>query len=271
LLNPWIETILVIAFAFVGLLIGAGLSGLGRRAGLTTCLLALLAVLALAAMRLIPAEMNHSILLALAAGRVKFALLSFLVPLAFAAVMPYLAYKIERWGAVVLISLSIYAFAVFPFLGSAMAGNVFANLPEYMDSDGVCRQSTSFTCGPAAAATALHQLGLTVSEGQIAVLSRSCPYIGTSDYDLIQAIRQAVSDRPVDCVYGRWNTLPTLTEHQVLLAMLRQGPWTNHCVAVVKATDNAVVFADPAEGLITLSQSYFLNLWTGRGILLQRQ
>ena len=150
-----------------------------------------------------------------------------------------------------------------------MASGALKELPVWYDSNGVCMQSTSYTCGPAAAATALRRFGLDVSEGQIAVLSRSCPVIGTSDYDLTRAIGQVVSGRPVKSFYGRWHELPGLTEHQVLLVMLRQGYWSNHCVLIVKMMDNAVVFADPAEGLITLSKKRFLDLWTGRGIILQ--
>jgi predicted double-glycine peptidase len=54
-----------------------------------------------------------------------------------------------------------------------------------------------------------------------------------------------------------------------MLVILQQGVWMNHCVAVLNTTDKTVVFADPAEGIITLSQKHFHQLWTGRGILLQ--
>jgi hypothetical protein len=267
--NPWIETIVVAALAFVGLLAGIGISRRGKQAGVGTCFCVVIVILALGAGWLIPTNMDTPILFAMICGRARFALLAFIVPLALAAARPYLPYKIERQGVVILIALSTYVFAVFPFLGAAMAGGVLRELPVLYDSNGVCLQNTPYTCGPAAAATALRHFGLDVSEGQIAVLSRSCPLIGTSDYDLTRAIGQVVSGRPVKSFYGRWHELPGLTEHQVLLAMLRQGYWSNHCVLIVKMTDNAVVFADPAEGLITLSKKRFLDLWTGRGIILQ--
>ena len=267
--NLWIEFIVAGGLAVIGLLTGAGMSRLGKRAALSACLCVVIATLALAAGWFIPVSRYSPMVFALVAGRTKFALLSFVVPAGLAAAMPFLPYRMERRGVVVMIALSIYAFAVFPFLGAAMAGDVLVNLPTRFDSNGICRQSTSFTCGPAAAVTALHQFGLNISEGRMAVLSRSCPWIGTSDYDLTQAICRTVSGRPVNCFYGQWDEPPKLTEHQVLLAMLRQGPWTNHCVVVLDATDKAVVFADPAEGLISLSKDRFLKLWTGRGILLQ--
>jgi hypothetical protein len=267
--NPWIETIVVAALALVGLLAGIGISRRGKLAGVGACFCVVMVVLALAAGWLIPVSMDTPIVFALICGRVRFALLAFIVPLALAAARPYLPYKIERQGVIILIALAIYVFAVFPFMGAAMANGVLKDLPVLYDSDGVCLQNTSYTCGPAAAATALRRFGLDVSEGQIAILSRSCPVIGTSDYDLTRAIGQVVSGRSVKSDYSRWHELPKLTDHQVLLAMLRQGYWSNHCVLVVKMTDNAVVFADPAEGLITLSKKRFLDVWTGRGIILQ--
>jgi hypothetical protein len=269
MLNPWVETIAVGVLALSGLLAGVVISRVGKQAGLWVCLGTTLLILTLGAGWLIPVNVDIPIVFALVCGRARFVLLAFIVPLALAAARPYLPYKIERQGIIVLIALSIYAFAVFPFLGAARAGGVLKELPVWYDGDGVCLQSTPYTCGPAAAATALRHFGMDVSEGQIAVLSRSCPVIGTSDYDLTRAIRQITSGRAMETSYGRWNELPMLTEHQVLLAMLRQGRWMNHCVLIMKMTGNSVVFADPAEGLITLSKERFLYLWTGRGILLQ--
>lgn len=267
--NLWIELVAAGLIALAGLLAGAAVSRLGKRTALVTCLCVVVIILTLGAGWLVPILMYNSVIFAVFAGRIKFLLLAFLVPTGLGAAMPYLPYKIERYGVAVMTAVAIYVFGVFPFLGAAMAGQKMAAIPASFDSNGVCRQSTSFTCGPAAAATALHRLGVDVSEGQMAILSRSCPYIGTSDYDLMHAVNQAVREKPIECTYGRWEKLPQLSDQEVLLVILQQGVWMNHCVAVLKTTDKAVVFADPAEGIITLSQKHFRQLWTGRGILLQ--
>lgn len=265
----WIEFIAVSLIALAGLLSGAAVSRAGKRIALVVCVCIAILILLLAGGWFIPISEYNSLIFALVGGRIKFVLLGFLVPMGLASAMPYLPYKIERYIVVVMTALSIYIFAVFPFLGAAMAGEVLSNIPVNFDYEEICRQSTPFTCGPAAAATALHQFGLDISEGQLAILSRSCPFIGTSDYDLMQAVGQTISNKPIHCVYGRWTELPQLSDKDVLLVILQQGMWTNHCVAVLKATDKAVVFADPAEGIITLSLNHFQTLWTGRGILLQ--
>jgi hypothetical protein len=267
--NLWIELVAAGLIAFAGLLAGTAVSRLGKQTALVTCLGVVFIILALGAGWLIPISMYNAVIFAIFAGRFKFILLAFFVPMGLTCAAPYLPYKIERYGVAVMTAMSIYAFGVFPFLGAVMAGQKLAAIPASFDSNGVCFQSTSFTCGPAAAATALHRLGVDVSEGQMAILSRSCPVIGTSDYDLMQAVSKAVSSKPIECTYGRWTELPKLSGQEVLLVILQQGLWMNHCVAVLKTTDKAVVFADPAEGIITLSQKHFQQLWTGRGILLQ--
>lgn len=269
MLNLWIELVAAGLIAMAGLLAGAAVSRLGKQTALIICLGVVFIILTLGAGWFIPISMDNPVIFAMFAGRLKFILLAFFVPMGLACVVPYLPYKIERRGVLVMAAVSIYVFGVFPFLGAAIAGQKMAAIPASFDSNGICRQTTSFTCGPAAAATALHRLGVDVSEGQMAVLSRSCPYIGTSDYDLMRAVNQAISDRPIECTYGRWDKLPKLSGRQVMLVILQQGVWMNHCVTVLRTNDKAVVFADPAEGIITLSQKHFQQLWTGRGILLQ--
>jgi predicted double-glycine peptidase len=47
-----------------------------------------------------------------------------------------------------------------PFLVPALIKERLSNLTTRLDSNGICYQSTDYTCGPAAAVTALRRLGL---------------------------------------------------------------------------------------------------------------
>lgn len=217
-----------------------------------------------------PGYSENPLLFALVAGRAKLAILSFIVPLGLASAIHYLLFRWEQWIVIGLIAISIYGFGVFPFLGSAMAASQFAGLPSYFNSEGLCRQSTSFTCGPAAAATALHRLGITTSESQLAILSRSCPFIGTTDFDLLQSIK-VVGAEEIHCRYYPANAELKLGENQVFLAILTQNSFTNHCVAVLSVSDDVVIFADPAEGMTQLPKEQFKSIWSGKGILVSKQ
>jgi hypothetical protein len=268
-LNPWIECVCVTGLAFAGLLAGAGISHLGRKTSLAACLASVVCVFVLAGLCRTPGYVESPILFAFVAGRAKLVLLSFIVPFGLASAMPYLVFRWEQWMVIGLCGVAIYVFGVFPFLGSAMAAGGFEGTPSYFDSNGVCRQSTSFTCGPAAGATALRRLGVAASESQLAILGRSCPLIGTTDFDLLRSVETVGAGR-VRCRYYPSHAALKLDENQVLLAILSQSYFVNHCVAIIGVTEDAVVFADPADGVITLPRSYFESIWSGKGILVSR-
>ncbi len=268
-LDLWIECISVLGLAFAGLLAGAGVSRISKKTSLAVCLASVGCVFLLAGLCRMLACLESPILFVLAASRMKLVVLSFIVPLGLASAMPYLPFRWERWIVVGLSGVSIYIFSVFPFLGSAMAASQFEGAPSYFDSNGVCRQSTPFSCGPAAGATALQRLGIAASEGQLAILSRSCPFIGTTDFDLMRSIETVGAGR-IHCRYYPTNAPLKLGENQVLLAILSLSYFVNHCVAVIEVTDDTVVFADPAEGVITLPRDYFESIWLGKGILVSK-
>jgi hypothetical protein len=58
-----------------------------------------------------------------------------------------------------------------------------------VDGDGVCRQSSHYTCGPASAVTVLRKLGLPAEEGEIAILSHTSALTGTEPDVLAKAGR----------------------------------------------------------------------------------
>jgi predicted double-glycine peptidase len=268
-LELWIELILIAGLAFLGLLIGVQMSRLGKHVGLATCLGSVACVFLLAGLCRMPGYSESPILFAIAAGRAKLALLGFIVPLGLAAAKPYLLFRWEQWIVLGLIAISIFCFSVFPFLGSAVAAGQFQGIPPHGENNGFFRQSTSFTCGPAAAATALHRLGVTASESQLAILGRSCPVIGTTDYELLRSIETAAAGQ-VKCQYYLSKAKLTLDDDQVFLAILTQKSIINHCVAVLSVTDDTVVFADPAEGILSQPKEQFLSTWSGKGILISR-
>lgn len=266
-MSLWIETILVIGIAFVGLLTGAGISRLGKRAGLAACAVSIVLILFLVGARLYPEQLPNFIFWAFVSSRIKFILLSWFVPMGLAAAMPYLPRKSERWLTTVLIALFIYGFSVFPFLGAAIAAEELMQNPPRFDHNGVCRQSMPFTCGPAAAATALHHLGVDIGEGQLTQLSRCGMMLGTGEWELFNAVQTAADGR-LDCEFVRCEDIPALADNQILLITLRQGVLYNHCAAILEADSYTVLLADPAEGLFRVPVYQVRQIWTKTGILL---
>ncbi len=73
----------------------------------------------------------------------------------------------------------VFFMAVFPFLAPAFNRNQLATLQTRINGEGICLQNTDYTCGPAAAVTALRKLGLPAEEGRIAIASCTSSETGT--------------------------------------------------------------------------------------------
>jgi hypothetical protein len=86
-----------------------------------------------------------------------------------------------------------------PFLMPALMKDHLSNLQTKFDKNGICRQTTDYTCGPAAAVTALGKLGLRATEGELAVLSYSSPVTGTLPSCLSSALQDRFGAEGLSC------------------------------------------------------------------------
>lgn len=205
-----------------------------------------------------------------AGSRNKFLLIGFAVCFGLLGPIPYLN---RRWKKIFTASVLIVFLGIFlglPFFVPALYSRSLMNLPGYLDEDGVCRQSTSFTCGPAAAVTALKKIGLEASESQIAVVSGTIPAVGTGMWDLSRGLQKLFSPEQLECRYARADSLEDLPQGEVILAVLRQTFWLDHCVAVLKITPENVIVADPSNGLCSLPRQVFEASWRKTAIVLSR-
>jgi hypothetical protein len=120
----------------------------------------------------------------IAASRLRFVLLAFAVTLGLTAPLTQLRSYASRFITCLIMSFFIAILISFPFLGPALIQSDLAASQTRIDIDGVCRQSQPFTCGPAAAVTALNRFGVQASEGNLAMAAHTSPVIGTSPWDL---------------------------------------------------------------------------------------
>jgi predicted double-glycine peptidase len=140
--------------------------------------------------------------------------------------------------------------------------------PDYamaarFDADQVCRQSTDYSCGPAAAVTMLKHYGAEMSEGEMARLCLLRPNEGVTVLELCRGLnlalrrvdRQALIERP------ELGDLPGLT--RPFLAEVRRSPRAEHCVVVFDVRPELLVVGDPAYGKRVCSWDEFRHVWTG--------
>ena len=205
------------------------------------------------------------------AGQLKFAVISFAVTTGLTTPLSRLPYKFEKWAVCVLMVVVVSWFAVLPFLTPVLIEDHLNGLHTIMDSQGNCFQSEDYTCGPAAAVTALRKLGLPAEEGEIAVLARTNPISGTLPYCLYTAIQGRYGADGLKCCYRPFDSVAQLKGAGLILAVVRSTLFSDHCVAVLSVADGTVTFADPVRGRRSMSYEQFGKVWRFAGIVLKRE
>jgi len=113
----------------------------------------------------------------ISSGRLRFVIIALTVTMGAMTLIGRLKNRIEK-SVVFLVMLAVVAWgAVLPFALPLIVKNDLANLPTKTDADNICVQSTSYTCGPAAAVTALRKLGVPAQEGELAVSHIQAPLL----------------------------------------------------------------------------------------------
>ena len=172
----------------------------------------------------------------------------------------------------------VYVFMVFivavtsawPFLAPAFNRQALRAMQTRVDDDGVCRQSTDYTCGPAAAVTALRQLKFSAEEGELALIAHTSTAIGTPPDLLCTALQKRYAAEGLQCVYRHFRNLDELKAAGLTLAITKFALLVDHYVVVLEVTDTEVRVADPLYGRQTYSREQFQDRWRHCGIVLER-
>ncbi|MHC4394987.1 MAG: cysteine peptidase family C39 domain-containing protein [Planctomycetota bacterium] len=267
-MNPWLETIGVILVAVLGTGLGWGFST-SRKLHWTWGYFVPLLLIALLAV----ARCGNWLCFVppfswIAVGRVKFVILSLAITMGLTTPMSRLPYRCEKVLICVLMIGVVLWFSVLPFLVPALIKGHLSNLKTMVDSDGICFQSEDYTCGPAAAVTALRKLGLPANEGEIAVLSHTSPVIGTLPRCLYTALKNRYSADGLKCQYRRFDSIGQLKQAGLTLAVVKDAFMRDHCVTVLAVSDKMVLVADPVTGRKVMSPQQFEKIWRFSGIVL---
>ncbi|MCJ7675183.1 MAG: cysteine peptidase family C39 domain-containing protein [Sedimentisphaerales bacterium] len=269
-MNPWLETLGVVLVTLAGIYLGWVCSGFRK----PYWLLGYLFSFTLIAM-LILARQNgplHSLppLAWIAASRAKFIILALAVTTGLTTPLSRLPRKSERLLVCLVMAVVVGWFSVLPFIAPTLIRGRLSSLATKFDSDGVCRQATSYTCGPAAAVTALAKLGLSANEGEIAILAHCSPVTGTLPACLCAALADRYAGQGLKCRYGHFDSISQLKRAGVTIAIVRDAFLLDHCIAVLEVSDRTVTIADPMAGLRLMPREQFEKIWRFSGIILNR-
>ncbi len=269
-MNPWLETIGVIQIALLGIFLGRVFSGLRKPYWTLGYFLPSLLIA-----MLVLARYNNALPFVppfswITAGRVRFVILALAVTMGLTTPLSRLPRKCERLIIGVLMVVVVTWFSILPFLVPALIKNELSNLKTTVNSNGLCFQTTAYTCGPAAAVTALGKLGLSASEGEIAVLSHSSPVAGTLPACLRTALQNRYGADGLKCRYRHFDSIAQLRNAGITLAVVRDAFLSDHCVTVLEVSDRMVTIADPVFGRTLMSHEQFEKIWRFSGIVLKR-
>jgi hypothetical protein len=131
--------------------------------------------------------------------------------------------------------------------------------------DGVCLQSTNYTCGAASAAVVLRAHGVADAvEHECARLSHTVPGRGVTDLGAARALRMKLPGRRVTL---RVSTVEQLKDFNLpCLGSLKFSFWFDHMVAVLAVDERGYWIGDPLKGRVLMSADELKKRWLGRAI-----
>jgi len=269
-MNPWAETMAVAVLAMVGVFLGYWFSRRPKRYWTIGYFIPLALILLLVIVGNKPALLFVAPTSWLMRGRVPSAVIGFIATLILTTPLPRLPNIRSRIMVTLLMTWIVAQIALWPFLAPAFNHSYLASLKTSIDGDGICRQSNEYSCGPAAAVTALRTLGFPAEEGQLAILARTTSATGTPPDMLASALQNHYGKDGLICEFRLFKGISDLRDAGLTLAVIHMGFLVDHYVVVLKVTDESVIIADPFSGKRTLSHREFANNWRLLGITLKR-
>ena len=269
-MSPWLETIGIILVALLGVFLGKAFSRPRKAYWIVGYFLSFLLIVFLVITRYSNSLAFAPLFVWITAGRVKFVIFSLAVTMGLTTPLSRLPYKFEKVAIYILMVVVVVWFSVLPFLVPALIEGHLANLTTRLDSNGICFQTTGYTCAPAAAVTALRKLGLPAQEGEIAILSHTSPVAGTLPGCLQAALQNRYGDEGLRCQYRHFDSIAQLKDAGITLAVVKSAFLSDHCIAVLEVSDRMITVADPVVGKKSLSHKQFEEIWRFSGIVLKR-
>ena len=269
-MNPWLETIAVFVLAVAAGFAAVRLSRLPIRYWLAAYVAPLLVLCAVGAAMWSEVLSFIAPFSWLTAGRVEFVVIAVCCTMLLVLPLRRLRGKSPKFLTVVLCVVCVVYFGILPFLIPALLHDHLLGLKTTLDRDGICLQSNAYTCGPAAAVTALRLLGLPAEEGELAVLARTGPLTGTPPDILAAALRKRYGGDGLSCDYRLFESISELHGAGLTIAIVKYDFFRDHYVVVLDASDERIVLGDPLCGTQWLTNDQFKDMWRFSGLVLKR-
>ncbi len=204
------------------------------------------------------------------AGRTEFAAVAFLAAMLMMTPIARLPRSRLRWLSAIFVASFVVQASVMPFLMPALQRDELSKLHTKFTADGVCLQSTDYTCGPAAAVTALRAMGITAAEGDLAVLAHTSRSTGTEPDVLADVLQARYAAQGLWFTYQPFKSAADLPTDRPTIALINYTFFVDHYVAVLKIGKDDVTIGDPLTGLTHQSFAAFEHDWRKVGIVVSK-
>jgi predicted double-glycine peptidase len=269
-MNPWLETVTVAALVCASAYLGLRLARLSKPVLATGLVAAFSLILIIALGRRFVSLSFTPPISWIMEGRTEYAVTGAAIAALLTALVVRLPSRRQRVLVAAFACVAVANMSVLPFALPGLTQRFLLSLDNQIDSDGVCLQNTSYTCGPASAVTALHALGIEGREGELAVLSRTTRLTGTDADLLCAALQSRYRDRGLSCEYRHFDSIAQLDRGAVMLALVKYSFLMDHYVAVLGVADGQVTIGDPLEGKRSMTVAEFETMWRYAGVVLKR-
>jgi predicted double-glycine peptidase len=269
-MHPVLETMGVMLLAGVGMLLGAWFSRLPKPWWLIGFVVPLTLVVLNNIANHYPGILFLPALLNLMPGRSRPAVMGFLIAVMLTTLLSRLPRRRERLAVIILMLAVVGGTSVWPFLAPVFNQRQLMELVTKVDSDGICLQTTDYTCGLAASVTGLRRLGFKADEGRLAILSYCTPSYGAEPDALAAAMESCYGSQGLKCVWRTFSAVSDLKSRCPTIAVIKFNAFVDHYVAVLSVDDTKVVIGDPLNGRTEMTRQEFAEAWRFCGIALTR-
>jgi predicted double-glycine peptidase len=269
-MQPWFEAIGVFILAVVGVFLGLLTQRLKKHYMLICYLPPLILILLIALTRHIYWLVFYPPFSWITEGRREYAIFAFTIPMIFSILIPKLPIRRQKIVLSIFVLVTSIVFFIIPFISPIIVRSELEKLDTTVSDEGICLQSTSYTCGPASAVTALHQLGIIADEGKLAILAYTSPQTGTSDDLLKKAIEKLYGPEGIICTYKCFNSIDELKDNCPAIVVTKHSFLIDHYVTVLGVTKTKVIIGDPSIKKEILTREEFADRWRSVGIVVKR-
>jgi len=259
-----LETLGVVLVAAAGVGVGRWCSKRGRAIWWAGYVVPLTLALALGVPRWIPQIEWIPPFSWVMADRTEFVVMALVCTVLLSVCLPKLPHRREKILVAIFMTAFVARYCALPFILPAMNHGELSRLETTIDDDNICRQSTSYTCGPAAAVTALERLGVHADEGPLAIAAYTNWASGTPMDSLCTAIEARYGRA---CRPAHFSSLADLRGREPVIAVIKFAFMVDHYITVLAVNDDEVIIGDPLKGRKSMTHEEFLDQWRNIAIV----